>query len=477
MHKIIVFFSLCVSILSSDPLGRCVINKFGNDQCQSSVCFSHFHTTSEGDVERFDCADEPTKLTNSSCLELLHRTQQESVCLEDDKETHCCCLSSLPARICAQDHRKTAELSGLWTFGQMLYFIFGHFGLCVVVCLLAVFYKYTVRIWPVDNVNVAEDSRLMMVFLGKTAFLLLSFITIYFPFRKTCMNHPKGVFVNPQLFLYQIFDAGMAPSLYFSFPLVFFVFDFSFYIHIRITRVINRSGGLAISVFKLLTVPLFVYETFLSTFALWSKDRQPGYCRFNGAIWQLMCSHILIVVYYILLIFQTILLCQLERDFDESQQSSEETPSHVATLLSTQSTETRIESYSSEMIYIYPRPFHVPRLGLSVLNVKSNQKSEWLALRALLSTTGFYKVYPSKFLIPPGKEISIEVEQCTRADSPTVHHNLLIEWFSIGPNPPSVDSQRLWNKPYLVPQTQWHYFVLPIYVDESTNSQLTSELE
>lgn len=97
----------------------------------------------------------------------------------------------------------------------------------------------------------------------------------------------------------------------------------------------------------------------------------------------------------------------MKTNMDFSQRSTGETQSHVATVVSSQTGESRIESEFSEMVYIHPRPFHVPRMGINVLHVKNNRNNEWLALRALLSTTGFYKIYPSKFLIPPGKEISV----------------------------------------------------------------------
>lgn len=100
-----------------------------------------------------------------------------------------------------------------------------------------------------------------------------------------------------------------------------------------------------------------------------------------------------------LLVIQTYLLSKLKPNIDPIPRISEETPSQVApTILSTQSGETRIESEFNEMTYIHPRvrmikvkyiatlfyfqPFHVPRLGLSILNVKNNRNNDWLALRS-----------------------------------------------------------------------------------------------
>ncbi|CCD72610.1 Serpentine Receptor, class Z [Caenorhabditis elegans] len=370
-----------------------------------------------------------------------------------------------------------AELTQLWTMSQVWWLVFGHVGLSCVVLLLVTFYMKSVKYLPKYNIVIPEESRMTTILWAKSLFLLLSLVTIYFPFRKVCMKHPKGVFTTPRHFLYQIFDAGIGPSLYFSFPLIFFIFDFSLFIYVKDRKYINKFGALFLAIFKLITVPIFVYECFLSTVCLWHKDHEPGYCRLNGAIWQFMLSHFFILVYHMLLVIQTYLLSKLKPNIDPIPRISEETPSQVApTILSTQSGETRIESEFNEMTYIHPRPFHVPRLGLSILNVKNNRNNDWLALRALLSTTGFYKLYPSKFLIPPGKEISIEVEQCTRAESPTLNHNILIEWFPLDSTPPTGDLQRLWSKPYLVPQSHWQYFVLPVYVDDSVTSYSPSHV-
>ncbi|EGT48272.1 hypothetical protein CAEBREN_28881 [Caenorhabditis brenneri] len=442
----IIGIALCILTLSAESSNVCIISQAENNQCQSDICFSHFHETSEGFVERFDCSEEPSKLNKSSCMDILRKSDKSSVCLGDGKETHCCCHSSNPSQICASEKRHTAELTQLWTVSQMWFLIFGHVGLAGIVAVLVFFYMKTVEIWPADNILIPVESRMKNILLAKAVFLLLSLLVIYFPFRKKCMNHPKGSFATPRLFLYQIFEASLGPSLYFSFPLIFFLFDFSFFVYINSVKFINKSGALALSIFKLVTVPLFVYECFLSTIDLWDKDHEPGYCRLNGAIWQFMLSHFFILVYHILIIIQTVLLSKMRRNLDFTQRNSDETHSHVATVMSTNTGETRIESEYSEMVYIHPRvrmnsdrrnselyvqPFNVPRLGMNVLTVKNNRMNEWLSLRALLSTTGFYKLYPSKFVIPPGKEISIEVEQCTRADSPTLHHNILIEWLSL----------------------------------------------
>ncbi|KAF1766297.1 hypothetical protein GCK72_006253 [Caenorhabditis remanei] len=428
MLKTIVSF-LCIVTLSSEFSTQCILNQSGKDRCLSSICFSHFHKTSEGDVERFDCDEEPFKINKSSCLELLKKHETSSICIGEGNETHCCCISSNPAQICASEKRNTAELTQLWTVKQVLYLIFGHIGLAGIALLLVYFYMKTVEMWPIDNIVIPEESRITTILLAKSLFLVLSLMVIYFPFRKVCMNHPKGVYTTPRYFLYQIFEAGIGPSLYFSFPLVFFLFDFSLYIHVKSVKFINKSGALALSIFKLVTVPLFVYECFLATFDLWQRDHEPGYCRFNEAIWQFMLSHFFIFGYHILIIIQTVLVTRMKIDIEFFQRSSRETQSHVATVLSSQTGETRIESEFSEMVYIHPR---------------------------------------------------IEVEQCTRADSPTANHNILIEWFSLGSSPPCTDLQRLWSKPYLVPQSHWQYFVLPVFVDDLTitnSSTVMSNLE
>uniref|UniRef100_A0A8R1HT68 Major sperm protein n=1 Tax=Caenorhabditis japonica TaxID=281687 RepID=A0A8R1HT68_CAEJA len=358
----------------------------------------------------------------------------------------------------------------LWTTKQALFLLFGHLSLLFIILVIAFFYKKAVEMWPADNLPIPENSILYKVLMAKPVFLLISFLFLYFPFLKDCMNHPNGVFVVSRQFLYEIFDAGMIPSLFFSFPLVFSIADGAFFLYIKRKKSINQSGGVALSIFILITMTLFVYDSFFSSFQKWRPS--PGYCRLIAAMWQFIIAQTFIILYHVSILFQTIVLSRMSAN--RGGDGTEATPpddaelsSHVATLLSTQTVETRIESDSSEMVYIWPRPFSVPRMGMNVLNVKSNRTDKWIALRALLSTTGFYKVYPTKFFIPPGKEISMEVECVTRADCPDVNHNLLLEWFYLPNDHLTVDTDVVWRKPYPVPQEKWQYFVLPVYLDDS----------
>ncbi|CAP23891.1 LOW QUALITY PROTEIN: Protein CBG02666, partial [Caenorhabditis briggsae] len=242
--------SLKFRTLSSESTNQCIINQPGKEQCVSDICFSHFHQTSEGDVEKFDCEEESSKLNKSSCSQLLRHHSTSSICLGEGNETHCCCFSSNPAEICASEKRNTAELTQLWTVQQIWFLIFGHIGMSGIVLVLVLFYKKTVDCWPMDNIVIPEGSRMTSILLAKSI-------------------------------------SGLGPSLYFSFPLTFFLLDFGLFIHVKSVKFIN-NGALALSVFKLVTVPVFVYECFLSTVDLWNKDHEPGYCRFNGAIWQFM---------------------------------------------------------------------------------------------------------------------------------------------------------------------------------------------
>uniref|UniRef100_A0A1I7TTC1 G_PROTEIN_RECEP_F1_2 domain-containing protein n=1 Tax=Caenorhabditis tropicalis TaxID=1561998 RepID=A0A1I7TTC1_9PELO len=120
-------------------------------------------------------------------------------------------------------------------------------------------------------------------------------------------------------------------------------------------KFINKSGALALVIFKMIIVPLFVYECFLSTIDLWKKDHEPGYCRLNGAFWHFVLSHFFILGYHILLIYQTILLSRMTRNFDFVDQRTDESQVPVETVLSTQTGETRIESEYGETVYIHPR--------------------------------------------------------------------------------------------------------------------------
>ena len=85
-------------------------------------------------------------------------------------ETHCCCISSNPAQICASEKRNTAELTQLWTVKQALYLIFGHIGLAGIALLLVFFYIKTVEMWPIDNIVIPEESRITTILLAKVRF-------------------------------------------------------------------------------------------------------------------------------------------------------------------------------------------------------------------------------------------------------------------------------------------------------------------
>lgn len=168
--------------LSSGSSNQCINNQNGNNQCTSDICFSHFHATSEGDIERFDCSQKPSKLSTLSCAVLLNKTDESSVCLGDGKfeinyiifnipfparDTHCCCTSSSSPKICAPEKRKMAELTQLWTMSQVWWLVFGHVGLSCVVLLLVTFYMKSVKYLPKYNIVIPEESRMTTILWAK----------------------------------------------------------------------------------------------------------------------------------------------------------------------------------------------------------------------------------------------------------------------------------------------------------------------
>ncbi|CAI5441115.1 unnamed protein product [Caenorhabditis angaria] len=420
-------------------LSKCFTNKETKSCLSSDVCYSHYYIHQEGFLEGFDC-NSTSSLPQSDCIRILQNSSMgTSLCvIQNENERHCCCLSTESESICAAENRKTEEFFDLWNGLQVLYFFMAILMTSLVASLAHTFYDYAFNKWSKDNSD---------------------------------FTHENGRFFNPRTFLYTKFSDNMLNSVYFTINFVFCYFEYGLWKKYTSSKKINRTASITISLFIFLTIPLIIIQPIRETYQLLEKENEGGYCKLGYVMHILNFCHFLYILYDIIVLVHIREIFKLDKELMIESDIIEEVIEN--NLLSVEKAASTVETsqVSTENILEFePRPFDVSRNSKSILKIKSNSKFQWIALRALLSTTGFYKIHPTKFLIPPGREISIEVSQISQNEKneAAYQHNILIEWFFIGSVAPAIDVNKFWIRPYIVPQSNWNIFVLPIYLESAT---------
>ncbi|CAB3405023.1 unnamed protein product [Caenorhabditis bovis] len=426
--------------------------------CNSSICFAHFYTLLEGTVERFDCVDD-AMLSFEACAKLLNAT---STCLKGANQIHCCCDSPK----CNADFQTTTiSLSYTECVNLMV--------ASLLVASIVVILKFIGSQAIVEHGMVLLDgnkaSRIRNLNTACIAVLMSAALFCWCPATMRCVEHALGRFQTPWKFVVQIMSTSLTSAIFVTVSPFLLYYEISMSRKFKIAYGLNRKSSISIDILLALFVVLAIYEPFNESLEIWDRDEKTlAYCRYGYFKWTILASVSMYTTYVILLMWRVAEVSAVAAPADDPTRSLsvvEHPPTLMSMSTATRSLAENTDDTQLETLTVSPRPFHVARGASAILNVTNNSNLEWVAMRALLSTTGFYALHPTKFLIPPGKQVSIEVRQITPIEFPANNHSILIEWFSVGWTCPNVDINRLWSRPYLVAQNRWKFFVLPIYLE------------
>ncbi|ETN80898.1 hypothetical protein NECAME_02297 [Necator americanus] len=159
-------------------------------------------------------------------------------------------------------------------------------------------------------------------------------------------------------------------------------------------------------------------------------------------------------------------------------------PSYLYHCLSTTPRQDHLDTAKSdstieeeEALRISPLPFILVGRTETVLSLENLHASEWISLRALVSSPNSYSIRPQRVIIPPLRSSTISIQLLSDVDLPSAKEpGLLLQWFTIGENHLCVDVTRLWQRPYLVPRSNWKFYVLPIYHESVEDPRQESPL-